>query len=124
MDPYKEKAVYMLIFLIGLKGISREYYEAAAIDGATTAKAFWHITLPIMKSITVFVILASDCVRADSYSNGFGKGKDGFKQGDEIMDRKLGVVGTIKVILLMIGAAVMLGPFFWMFTTAFKTQPE
>jgi multiple sugar transport system permease protein len=40
------------------------------------------------------------------------------------MDRKLGVIGTIKVILLMIGAAVMLVPFFWMFTTAFKTQPE
>ncbi|NHN32377.1 carbohydrate ABC transporter permease [Paenibacillus agricola] len=55
LTVWKTVGYNMLIFLVGLKGISKEYYEAAAIDGATGAKAFWHITLPIMKPITVFV---------------------------------------------------------------------
>jgi multiple sugar transport system permease protein len=55
LTVWKTIGYNMLIFIVGLKGISREYYEAAAIDGATGAKAFWYITLPILKPITVFV---------------------------------------------------------------------
>jgi raffinose/stachyose/melibiose transport system permease protein len=41
----------MLIYYAGLKNISPELYEAAAIDGCTGRQAFWHITLPLMKPV-------------------------------------------------------------------------
>lgn len=41
----------MLIYYSGIKGIDQELYEAAAIDGATGVKTYWHITLPLMKPI-------------------------------------------------------------------------
>lgn len=36
----------MVIYLGNLQSISHDYYEAAAIDGATGLQAFWHITVP------------------------------------------------------------------------------
>jgi multiple sugar transport system permease protein len=37
---------FAVMILAGLQAIPRDYYEAAAIDGASTLKQFWHITLP------------------------------------------------------------------------------
>lgn len=38
----------MLIFLAGLQGIQREYYEAARIDGANSRQQFIAITIPML----------------------------------------------------------------------------
>lgn len=38
----------MAIYLAGLQSISKEYYEAATIDGAGSWKSFIHITLPLL----------------------------------------------------------------------------
>jgi len=45
----------MVILLAGLQHIPRQYYEAAAIDGATAPQRFWHITLPQLRPILLFV---------------------------------------------------------------------
>lgn len=50
---------YMLIFLGGLQDIPREYYEAARIDGASPFHCFWHITLPLLKPTSFFVLMVS-----------------------------------------------------------------
>lgn len=47
----------MLIFLAGLQAIPAEYYEASAIDGASSWKQFWRITLPLLSSTSLFVVL-------------------------------------------------------------------
>lgn len=49
----------MVIFLAGLQGISRNYYEAAEIDGASKISQFWHITLPLLSPTTFFVTIMS-----------------------------------------------------------------
>jgi raffinose/stachyose/melibiose transport system permease protein len=36
----------MMLFITGLKNISEDLYEAAAIDGANERSTFWNITLP------------------------------------------------------------------------------
>jgi multiple sugar transport system permease protein len=46
-----------LIFLAGLQSIPREQYEAANIDGATTMQEFFHITLPWLRPLILFVLL-------------------------------------------------------------------
>jgi multiple sugar transport system permease protein len=47
----------MVIFLAGLQGISRSYYEAADIDGANALQKFWHITLPLLSPTTFFITI-------------------------------------------------------------------
>ena len=47
----------MLIFASGLKQISKEYYEAAEIDGAGAVKRFFKITLPILSPIILFNLI-------------------------------------------------------------------
>jgi multiple sugar transport system permease protein len=49
----------MIIFLAGLQDIPRVYYEAARIDGAGAWARFRHITLPLLKPTTVFVLIIS-----------------------------------------------------------------
>ena len=49
----------MVIYLAGLQVISKEYYEAASIDGATAWTSFKNITLPlIVPSISINVLLS------------------------------------------------------------------
>ncbi|MBW5448936.1 ABC transporter permease subunit [Cohnella sp. CFH 77786] len=48
----------MAIYLAGLQSISKEYYEAATIDGAGSWKSFRHITLPLLlPAININVML-------------------------------------------------------------------
>lgn len=49
----------MVIFLAGLQGIPRIYQEAAMIDGATSWQRFRHITLPLLRPTTFFVIVTA-----------------------------------------------------------------
>ncbi|PRX29506.1 arabinosaccharide transport system permease protein [Orenia metallireducens] len=47
--------INMIYFTTGLTGISKEMYEAAAIDGANMLQRFYHITLPLLKPVIIFV---------------------------------------------------------------------
>lgn len=49
----------MVLMLAGLQGIPREYYEAAAMDGATGWRQMWHVTLPLMRPTFVFCLILS-----------------------------------------------------------------
>lgn len=45
----------MLIFMAGLQGVPRQFYEAAKIDGASKWKMFWRITFPLLNPTIVFL---------------------------------------------------------------------
>lgn len=47
----------VIIFLAGLQGISRGYYEAAEIDGANSVQKFLHITLPLLSPTTFMLVI-------------------------------------------------------------------
>lgn len=57
MGIWKSVGYYMVVFLSGLKGISLQYYEAAKIDGAGPVNTFFHITLPLLKPTTTFLLI-------------------------------------------------------------------
>ena len=44
-----------MVFLAALQAIPGEYYEAAAIDGATARRQLWHVTLPLLNPQIVMV---------------------------------------------------------------------
>jgi len=49
----------MVIFLANLQSIPKDYYEAAEIDGASTWRQFWQITLPMLHpSVSVVAVTA------------------------------------------------------------------
>lgn len=50
---------FMVIFIAGLQNISPTLYEAADIDGASGRAKFFKITLPMLKPITLLVIILS-----------------------------------------------------------------
>jgi arabinogalactan oligomer/maltooligosaccharide transport system permease protein len=43
----------MIVFLGGLQSISKSYYEAASIDGASKLTQFFQITIPMLKPVVV-----------------------------------------------------------------------
>jgi multiple sugar transport system permease protein len=46
----------MIIYLAGLQGVPQELYEAAHIDGASTLRRFWHVTIPMISPTLFFVL--------------------------------------------------------------------
>ena len=51
--------VNIVYFLAGLQAIPRELYESAEIDGANSTQKFFHITIPSLKPVIIFVITIS-----------------------------------------------------------------
>jgi multiple sugar transport system permease protein len=53
----------MVLYMAGLQGISKDYYEAAQIDGANAPHRFRYITLPLLKPtsfmIAITLVIAS-----------------------------------------------------------------
>lgn len=78
MNIWSTIPMYSTIYIAGLQDISKEVYEAAAIDGATGIKQFLHIIIPIMTPITLFIFLTGliGCFQifdqAYIFSNGTG----------------------------------------------------
>lgn len=46
-----------IIFLAGLQAIPAHLYEAAEVDGAGSFDRFFHITIPLLKPTTIFLIV-------------------------------------------------------------------
>jgi raffinose/stachyose/melibiose transport system permease protein len=59
VDVWKGVGIAAVIYMAGLVSIPRDYYEAAAIDGATGIQQFWRITLPLLMPATTTVIILS-----------------------------------------------------------------
>ena len=52
---WKNFGYNMIILLAGLQAIPEELYEAARIDGASFARQFFHVTLPMLSPMLVMV---------------------------------------------------------------------
>jgi ABC-type sugar transport system permease subunit len=59
MATWKNVGIYIVLFLVGLQGIPKELYDAAAIDGANNIQKFSRITLPMLNSTIVVIIVLS-----------------------------------------------------------------
>ena len=55
---WKGCGYWMMFFLAGLKGIDESLYEAAKMDGAGFFASLFHVTLPMLRRTTLFVMVA------------------------------------------------------------------
>ena len=59
MAIWRATGYYTVVFLAGLQNIPNEYYEAARLDGAGIWAVFRHITWPLLRPTTLFVVVVS-----------------------------------------------------------------
>lgn len=48
---WKDCGTYMIYWLAGLQGVSKDVYEAATVDGANRRQTFFHIVLPLIAPV-------------------------------------------------------------------------
>jgi multiple sugar transport system permease protein/cellobiose transport system permease protein len=56
---WKNLGYYLIIYLAALTTVPDDVLEAASIDGASKVQSFLKITLPLLRPITVFLVLTS-----------------------------------------------------------------
>jgi ABC-type sugar transport system permease subunit len=56
-----------IVYLAGLQGIPGEIYEAARIDGANAWNRFWVLTWPLLRPVTLFLVLMTGIAAAQAF---------------------------------------------------------
>lgn len=59
LTVWKNAAYYMLFFIAGLQAIPDDLYEAARLEGASTAQRFARVTLPLLGPTLAFVLVVA-----------------------------------------------------------------
>ncbi|RPI33845.1 MAG: sugar ABC transporter permease [Chloroflexota bacterium] len=59
INTWRHAGYNTLLFFAGLQGIPKEFYESAALDGASEWQLFRSITLPLLRPVMVFVLVTS-----------------------------------------------------------------
>ena len=54
---WQQVGYYSIVFLSGLKGIPEDVYEAARVDGASSIRQFFSITIPLISPTTFFLTI-------------------------------------------------------------------
>lgn len=57
MSQWQSTGEVMVLFIVAMQKIPREYYEAAYIDGASKLQAFRHITVPMVRDMTAILMI-------------------------------------------------------------------
>jgi ABC-type sugar transport system permease subunit len=59
MATWKNVGLYVILFLIGLQTVPKQYYEAADLEGASHWQKFWNITVPMINPTIFMVVILS-----------------------------------------------------------------
>ncbi len=107
----------MVLYLAGLKGLDPAMREAAVVDGASEWQLFRRVTLPLLKPVTVIVLVITiiESLRAFDLVYVMTNGLEGPNHATEVLatmmfnaaihNYQLGYGAAIAVILLLISLA-------------------
>ncbi|MBI2525147.1 MAG: sugar ABC transporter permease [Candidatus Rokubacteria bacterium] len=59
INTWRGMPFFAITLLAGLQTINPDLHEAAALDGANGWKRFWHVTWPLLKPVTIVVVVFS-----------------------------------------------------------------
>lgn len=74
-----------VVLLAGLQGISKDYYEAASIDGANAWQRFCYVTLPQLKNVSVVTLTLVTIWTFNNFDNIYMLTKGGPAQSTEVL---------------------------------------
>ena len=103
---------FMIVWIAGSVGIPKEFYEAALIDGAGAWRAFWNVTLPLLRPTTLFVVVISTIGSLQAFALQFVMTRGGpsnvtttvallvYKYGFEYF--RMGVAAAMSVVMFIV----------------------
>jgi multiple sugar transport system permease protein len=114
---WKQAGFFILLYLAALQGVSKDLYEAAAVDGAGRLKSFWNVTVPGVRPATTLVVLLATVTGANLFTEPYlltgGGGPDGASASPVLIMYQRGVeqgnpdVGSAIGVLLVIGVLIL-----------------
>ncbi len=119
MSVWQGVGLQMIIFLAGLQEIPQQLYEAASIDGANSLQKFFNVTLPGLRNVLVFIIIAITIAAFQLFTQPFVMTSGGpsgatttvvldiVKQG--FTEQNIGYAAAISVIFFLFIIAISLG---------------
>lgn len=60
-----------IIYMAGLADIPEELYEAGALDGANGWQRFWHITIPSLRPVLIFIFITTVLASANMFGQSY-----------------------------------------------------
>lgn len=114
---WKSLGFFILLYLAALQGVPKDLYEAAAVDGASAVRRFWHVTVPGVRSATTLVVILATITGANLFTEPYlltnGGGPDGastspvfvmyqkgIEQGNPDVASAIGVVLVVLVLAI------------------------
>ncbi|MFN8447033.1 MAG: sugar ABC transporter permease [Anaerolineae bacterium] len=112
INIWKQTGYFMIFYLAGLQNISRDFYEAAELDGANEWQKLVSLTLPLLRRTTLFVLVIAFTFAFQTVEQlqVLGQGDPGGRSNlllyyifDTIQERRnWGYVNAMTVILVLI----------------------
>ncbi len=87
IECWRGVGFYTIVLLAGMQSIPREIYQAAAIDGVTGPRAFWQITVPLLRPVILFSTVVSTIFNLQIFDSPFvlTKGGPGYSSTTLVM---------------------------------------
>ncbi len=115
----------MILYIAAMQNIPKEIYEAASLDGASGLKRIFHITMPLLKPVTTFLVIMGIIGSLSAFAEFYamtGGGPTVFHFGtplgmtkvtglylfDFFSELKLGKAAAVAFILLIITLSISL----------------
>jgi len=116
---WKQMGFFILLYLAALQGVSKELYDAAAVDGASRFRSFLHVTVPGVRTATTLVVILATITGANLFTEPYlltnGGGPDGASASPVFVMYQKGIeqgnpdtASAIGVILVLLVLAVSL----------------
>lgn len=112
MSVWKTFGWNIVIFLAGLQSIPTILHEAAAIDGATRWRTFFHVTLPLLRPTILLAVVTSTINSSQVFDQVYvmtrgGPGYSTMTLGQMVytaafQDYEMGYASAVSVVLLII----------------------
>jgi multiple sugar transport system permease protein len=113
---WKQMGFFILLYLAALQGVSKELYEAAAIDGAGRVRSFMNVTVPGVRSATTLVVILATITGANLFTEPYlltnGGGPDGASASPVFVMYQKGIeqgnpdtasaIGVVLVVLVLV----------------------
>ncbi|MER7623358.1 sugar ABC transporter permease [Streptomyces sp. NPDC126503] len=121
LTVWKGLGYYMVIYLSALGNVPRELHEAAAVDGASAPRRFWHVTLPgvrpAMMLVSVLIAVSALRVFSELYVLSDGTGGPGGRTMSVVMliqmysrgfTGHIGYASALSILLFLLTVGPML----------------
>ena len=116
---WKQMGFFILLYLAALQGVSKELYDAAAVDGASRFRSFIHVTVPGVRTATSLVVILATITGANLFTEPYlltnGGGPDGASASPVFVMYQKGIeqgnpdtASAIGVVLVLLVLAISL----------------